>query len=109
MKTIIRIVIAAYLLPGLLFDLTCGIALLETDGSASGNALGEWLFALFNSFPYWVRLTIMPSIWICAIPAGLIVLGGLLALVMGLWVVMMYTGAAILRFPFTGKWQWNLD
>jgi hypothetical protein len=107
MKIILRILVTLFLIPGFLFDSCIAIAIVTERGPDS--KIGEWAFDQLQLLPDWGFPLFYCSMMLAAIPVGLVTLaitiGGTIALVY----FAMCTAKAVLYFPLTGKWEWNLN
>jgi len=111
MKTIIKIISALYLLPGLIFDLCLGLAFIMDDGRTDhhqGDFLAQWAIDKMDLLPDWASMALIPSVFICALPAGLICIGLIIGSIIGIVYVSVNFGLAILNLPFSGKFEWGL-
>jgi hypothetical protein len=107
MKILARILVASWLIPGFLFDMGVGILFLG-DEFGIDQSYGETLFSYARSCPHWYAVPFMLSVWICAIPAGVVCVALLIGSLLGIVYVIMNLGAMILAFPFSGKIEWGL-
>lgn len=104
MKTTIRILTTLFLLPGFIFDVLVGIAFLMGD---KGSDLGEWAFAMMKDLvPCGLGIPLMLSVYICAIPAGIVCVVVPLVLLFATVYLVTGVGLTILQMPFTGKIKW---
>lgn len=111
MKTTIKIMSALYLLPGLLFDLCMGIGFVLNDGRPDhhvGDFIAQFACDQMDALPNWLGISLLPSLAICALPTGAIVLGFILITIIGTVYFIINLGMAILNMPFSGKFEWGL-
>ncbi len=110
MKIIIRITAAMLLLPGFVFDILVGVAFILNDGrsSGAGDSLGEWVFAQAMLIPDVLQLPFMLTVYVCALPAGALVVVTALGLLVGIAYVMINVVTMIICAPITGKLEWGI-